>query len=208
MHQDGGIMMSSLQAENLAGDLRPISPWWTTQDPSPSAQWRSTTLAHSIDELVMQVVRRVSAGRHWVASGLIPWWRTRRGFQAAIARRRGDSLEDARQQDFVTHFLGSRFVLTAARPFAPPAGAALCDVREAPVRIADYWVAAWCELGRWSAGASVDRGAAQRLGVSRSVPCHRVIAADGSLRGYGGGLELKARLLAMERSLSPGPRLP
>jgi O6-methylguanine-DNA--protein-cysteine methyltransferase len=35
-----------------------------------------------------------------------------------------------------------------------------------------------------------------------------VIAADGSLRGYGGGLELKARLLAMERSLSPGPRLP
>jgi len=39
------------------------------------------------------------------------------------------------------------------------------------------------------------------------VPCHRVIAADGSLAGYGGGLELKARLLAMERSLSPGPRL-
>ena len=39
------------------------------------------------------------------------------------------------------------------------------------------------------------------------VPCHRAIAADGSLGGYGGGLELKARLLAMERSLSPGPRL-
>ena len=39
------------------------------------------------------------------------------------------------------------------------------------------------------------------------VPCHRVIAADGTLGGYGGGLELKARLLAMERSRSPGPRL-
>jgi O-6-methylguanine DNA methyltransferase len=39
------------------------------------------------------------------------------------------------------------------------------------------------------------------------VPCHRVIAADGTLGGYGGGLELKARLLAMERSLTPGPRL-
>ena len=39
------------------------------------------------------------------------------------------------------------------------------------------------------------------------IPCHRVIAADGSLGGYGGGLELKARLLAMERSRSPGPRL-
>jgi O-6-methylguanine DNA methyltransferase len=31
------------------------------------------------------------------------------------------------------------------------------------------------------------------------VPCHRVIAASGELGGYGGGLELKARLLAMER---------
>ena len=39
------------------------------------------------------------------------------------------------------------------------------------------------------------------------VPCHRVIAADGSLGGYGGGLGLKARLLAMERSRSPGSRL-
>ena len=32
------------------------------------------------------------------------------------------------------------------------------------------------------------------------VPCHRVIASDGSLGGYGGGLPLKARLLAMEQS--------
>jgi len=31
------------------------------------------------------------------------------------------------------------------------------------------------------------------------LPCHRVIGADGSLTGYGGGLPTKARLLAMER---------
>jgi methylated-DNA-[protein]-cysteine S-methyltransferase len=31
------------------------------------------------------------------------------------------------------------------------------------------------------------------------VPCHRVIGADGSLTGYGGGLECKARLLDLER---------
>jgi len=30
------------------------------------------------------------------------------------------------------------------------------------------------------------------------IPCHRVIAADGGLGGYGGGLALKRRLLAME----------
>lgn len=33
------------------------------------------------------------------------------------------------------------------------------------------------------------------------VPCHRVIARGGALQGYAGGLDLKARLLAMESSL-------
>ena len=36
------------------------------------------------------------------------------------------------------------------------------------------------------------------------VPCHRVIGADGSLTGYGGGLDLKARLLAHERAVLAG----
>ncbi len=30
------------------------------------------------------------------------------------------------------------------------------------------------------------------------IPCHRVIAADGSLGGYGGGLDMKQRLLDLE----------
>lgn len=34
--------------------------------------------------------------------------------------------------------------------------------------------------------------------VSILVPCHRVIAADGSLHGYGGGLPAKRRLLDLE----------
>lgn len=32
------------------------------------------------------------------------------------------------------------------------------------------------------------------------VPCHRVIRSDGSLGGFGGGLPLKERLLALERA--------
>jgi methylated-DNA-[protein]-cysteine S-methyltransferase len=35
--------------------------------------------------------------------------------------------------------------------------------------------------------------------VSIIVPCHRVIGADGSLTGYGGGLPRKQFLLALER---------
>ncbi|GAB4212888.1 MAG: methylated-DNA--[protein]-cysteine S-methyltransferase [Roseiflexaceae bacterium] len=35
--------------------------------------------------------------------------------------------------------------------------------------------------------------------LSIVVPCHRVIASDGALRGYSGGLDLKRTLLALER---------
>ena len=34
------------------------------------------------------------------------------------------------------------------------------------------------------------------------IPCHRLVGADGSLRGYGGGLQMKAALLAEERALA------
>ena len=38
------------------------------------------------------------------------------------------------------------------------------------------------------------------------IPCHRVIGADGSLTGFGGGLPVKAALLAIERAATQ-PRL-
>lgn len=37
------------------------------------------------------------------------------------------------------------------------------------------------------------------------IPCHRVIARGGALQGYAGGLDLKARLLAMESPLPGSP---
>ena len=37
--------------------------------------------------------------------------------------------------------------------------------------------------------------------VSIVVPCHRIIKSDGGLGGYGGGIELKKRLLKIEKSL-------
>lgn len=36
------------------------------------------------------------------------------------------------------------------------------------------------------------------------VPCHRVIGADGSLTGFGGGLPIKQKLLALEGALPGG----
>jgi methylated-DNA-[protein]-cysteine S-methyltransferase len=37
------------------------------------------------------------------------------------------------------------------------------------------------------------------------IPCHRVIGADGSLTGFGGGLPTKTFLLALERRVRPLP---
>ena len=42
-------------------------------------------------------------------------------------------------------------------------------------------------------------GANNRNPVPIIVPCHRIIGANGALVGYGGGLDVKERLLALER---------
>lgn len=47
------------------------------------------------------------------------------------------------------------------------------------------------------------RAAAQAMAKNRFpliVPCHRIIASDGSLGGFSGGLDLKRTLLALERA--------
>lgn len=44
--------------------------------------------------------------------------------------------------------------------------------------------------------------------VSIVVPCHRVVGSNGSLTGYGGGIERKRWLLAHEGHAAPQPLLP
>lgn len=43
-------------------------------------------------------------------------------------------------------------------------------------------------------------GANHHNPISIIIPCHRVVGADGSLTGYGGGVDLKEKLLNLERS--------
>jgi methylated-DNA-[protein]-cysteine S-methyltransferase len=82
----------------------------------------------------------------------------------------------------------------------------------------------WDELTRIPFGETISYSAlARRLGdpklvravglangrnpISIIIPCHRVIGADGSLVGYGGGLERKKWLLEHE-AVTSGRRLP
>ncbi|MFC2022462.1 methylated-DNA--[protein]-cysteine S-methyltransferase [Chloroflexota bacterium] len=51
------------------------------------------------------------------------------------------------------------------------------------------------------------RAVGQALGrnpLAIIVPCHRVVASDGKLGGFGGGVEMKQRLLHMEATASSG----
>jgi len=60
-------------------------------------------------------------------------------------------------------------------------------------------------IGRPEAARAVGRAnATNRLPLV--VPCHRVLGADGSLTGFGGGLHLKVRLLAHEGVRVADPR--
>ena len=85
----------------------------------------------------------------------------------------------------------------------------------------EWQKAVWRELTRIpygetrSYGEIADRldrpGAARAVGRANAtnrlplvVPCHRVIAADGSLGGFNGGLHLKERLLEHERRVLGG----
>jgi methylated-DNA-[protein]-cysteine S-methyltransferase len=74
----------------------------------------------------------------------------------------------------------------------------------------------WSELGKIPYGETISYGElARRIGnpnASRAVglangsnpipiiiPCHRVIGSNGKLTGYGGGLPIKEKLIALER---------
>jgi methylated-DNA-[protein]-cysteine S-methyltransferase len=90
-----------------------------------------------------------------------------------------------------------RFVLGAVREIPPGATAGYGDVARM--------------IGKAGAARAVG-GAVGRNPVGLVIPCHRVIAGDGSLGGYGGGwwggrqtgLELKRELLAREGVFPPG----
>lgn len=46
-------------------------------------------------------------------------------------------------------------------------------------------------------------GAVGHNAISLIIPCHRVVGAGGALVGYGGGLDRKAALLALEHAVPP-----
>lgn len=59
-------------------------------------------------------------------------------------------------------------------------------------------------IGKPSATRAVARANGANM-IALIIPCHRVIGADGSLTGYGGGLWRKQRLIELERGFAETP---
>ena len=54
--------------------------------------------------------------------------------------------------------------------------------------------------GRTRMSAQAVGGAVGHNPISLMIPCHRVVGTNGSLTGYGGGIERKVRLLELEHT--------
>ena len=67
-------------------------------------------------------------------------------------------------------------------------------------------VSTYAKVARRAGNEKASRAAGQALGgnpIPIVVPCHRILASDGSLGGYAGGLDAKRRLLQLERGEVP-----
>ncbi|MBI1250987.1 MAG: methylated-DNA--[protein]-cysteine S-methyltransferase [Alphaproteobacteria bacterium] len=119
---------------------------------------------------------------------------------APVGKSAAEPVLDAARKQLDAYFAGRR------RTFDLPLGAkgtafqtrvwkALLDI---PFGETVTYGAIAAEVGNAAAVRAVG-GAVGRNPISIIVPCHRVIGADGTLTGFGGGLERKRTLLALER---------
>jgi len=134
--------------------------------------------------------------------------------------------EEMLQRDLRRHCGRSRYTLTPAKDPGGH-GAAMRAYFAGDVKVIDrlpvawggtaFQRAVWKALRKIPCGKTVSYGdLARRIGraaavravghangtnpVNVVVPCHRVIGSDGSLTGYGGGIERKRWLLAHEQA--------
>jgi methylated-DNA-[protein]-cysteine S-methyltransferase len=167
----------------------------STTSSSPAAT-RYTYVASPIDDLLLaaegDAITRLHMAPHTGRYGPQPHW-----------ERADDdpTLVEARRQ-LDEYFAAERteFDLTLA-----PAGTAFQTQVWAGLRAIPYGrTISYGELARRIGNPAASRAVGLANGrnpIAVIVPCHRVIGADGSLTGFGGGLDRKRALLALEQGV-------
>jgi methylated-DNA-[protein]-cysteine S-methyltransferase len=134
-----------------------------------------------------------------------PW----KGAVSLDGCRRDDDALAAVVAQLTEYFAGSRTefdvpLAPAGTPFHLEVWRALCEI---PYGTTTSYGALARSLGRPDAARAVGlANGSNPIGII--VPCHRVVGADGSLTGYGGGLHRKRWLLEFEASVHPEAALP
>ena len=123
---------------------------------------------------------------------------------ATAPRLPATTLERGVAEQLAQYLAGSRSVFTvptdpAGTPFQQAVWKQLCAIPYGQTQT-------YGEV----AAAVGNRGAARAVGMANHrnpiplvIPCHRVVAAGGKLGGYGGGPQLKRRLLRLEATRMP-----
>ncbi len=103
------------------------------------------------------------------------------------------------------YFAGSRELFSVPlRPTGTPFQLSVWRaIEEIPYGHTRTYRAIACSLGRPTATRAVGAANGQNP-LPIFVPCHRVIGSNGSLTGFGGGLDVKLALLRLEGALLPG----
>jgi len=132
-------------------------------------------------------------GGRYFADGLGPEYEEKELPVFETAKRWLDIYFNGREPDFMPplHMIGSPFRLRVWKHLLEiPYGKTITYGELAEI-IAE-------ERGLKRMAAQAVGGAVGHNKISIIVPCHRVVGANGSLTGYGGGLDKKERLLALE----------
>ena len=117
-----------------------------------------------------------------------------------VIRRAFDQIEE--------YLIGKRKIFNVplhaeGTPFMRRVWAELCKIPYGETRSYKNIAAAIGQPGAMRAVGMANN----RNPIALFIPCHRVIGADGKLVGFGGGLELKRRLLDLEAGIARLPLL-